>query len=386
MNILLAGGSCSLVDSLILKLHKEGHRVYILTGDKYRHNKYKKVFEKYEFPYDSENLGEIVQSVNPDVTILMGAFDTNYSWNEAEQETVRFTSHLMNILVALSAAKKGKVIFLSSDEVYSGDYRDEIIEETPTSSAGLRADTIAQAEEICDNFRQKRNLDIAVLRLDHLYSIPRDKKDINNICARMCLDCMRNGYIEANEKHTFSLLYEDDAVEFIYQVVKNKLHEKFLYQLSSDHVVSELELASMVQKAMNSTANVIATSGDISRCVLSGKCFEKEYGVHAFAKPDEIIEKMAAYMLKHKAVFVEEDQLQLSWWQKLWNKWKWLLSVLVPFAENLICFIPFFMLNNRTVGSRYFANLDPFLLYVLLLHFCSFHCIYHPDITAAGLL
>lgn len=111
MNILLAGGSCSLVDSLILKLRKEGHRVYILTGDKYRHNKYKKVFEKYEFPYDSENLGEIVQSVNPDVTILMGAFDTNYSWNEAEQETVRFTSHLMNILVALSAAKKGKVIF-----------------------------------------------------------------------------------------------------------------------------------------------------------------------------------------------------------------------------------------------------------------------------------
>ena len=47
MNILLAGGSCSLVDSLILKLRKEGHRVYILTGDKYRHNKYKKVFEKY---------------------------------------------------------------------------------------------------------------------------------------------------------------------------------------------------------------------------------------------------------------------------------------------------------------------------------------------------
>ena len=34
--------------------------------------------------------------------------------------------------------------------------------------------------------------------------------------------------------------------------------------------------------------------------------------------------------------------------------------------ENLVCFIPVFMLNNRTVGSKYFANLDPFLLYVLL--------------------
>ena len=47
MNILLVGGSCSLINSMILKLRKEGHRVCLLTGDKYRHNKYERVFEKY---------------------------------------------------------------------------------------------------------------------------------------------------------------------------------------------------------------------------------------------------------------------------------------------------------------------------------------------------
>lgn len=31
MNILLAGGSCSLINSMILKLRKEGHRVFLLT-------------------------------------------------------------------------------------------------------------------------------------------------------------------------------------------------------------------------------------------------------------------------------------------------------------------------------------------------------------------
>lgn len=71
-------------------------------------------------------------------------------------------------------------------------------------------------------------------------------------------------------------------------------------------------------------------------------------------------------MQKHKATFVNEDKLKLPWWKILWNKWKWLIRAIFPFVENLICFIPFFMLNNRTVGSRYFANLDPFLLYVLL--------------------
>ena len=72
MNILLVGGSCSLMDSMILKLRKEGHRVFLLTGDKYRHNKYQKVFERYDFAYDCENLNDILESVNADVTILMG--------------------------------------------------------------------------------------------------------------------------------------------------------------------------------------------------------------------------------------------------------------------------------------------------------------------------
>ena len=367
MNILLAGGSCSLINSMILKLRKEGHRVYILTGDKYRHNKYEKVFEKYEFSYDSENLSEILQSVNPDVTILMGAFDTNYRWNEEERETVKFTSHLMNILVAFSIVKKGRMIFLSSNEVFSGNYTHDLEETEPTSGVGQRAYTIAQAEEICNSFRANRNLDVVVLRMDHLYSIPKVKKDINNICAKMCLECMRDGYIKADTDHTFSLLYENDAVEFIYQIVKNSSHEKYLYHLSSNEIVSELELASMVREAMNnSSANIVTSSGNNGRCVLSGRCFEKEFGVHAFADIRNIVQRMATYMLRHRDVFLNEDELKLPWWKKLWNKWKWLLSVLLPFAENMICFIPFFMMNNRTVGSRYFANLDPFLLYVLL--------------------
>ena len=128
MNILLVGGTCSLMNNIILKLRKEGHRVFLLTGDKYKHSKYEKVFERYDFPYDSENLNEVIESVNPDVTILLGAFDTNYLWNGEERETVHFISHMVNILVAYSVVNRGKLIYLSSDEVFSGDYPDDITE------------------------------------------------------------------------------------------------------------------------------------------------------------------------------------------------------------------------------------------------------------------
>ena len=35
MNVLLIGGSGSLINNLIIKLKKEGHRVYLLTGSRY---------------------------------------------------------------------------------------------------------------------------------------------------------------------------------------------------------------------------------------------------------------------------------------------------------------------------------------------------------------
>ena len=39
---------------------------------------------------------------------------------------------------------------------------------------------------------------------------------------------------------------------------------------------------------------------------------------------------------------------------------------MIPFLENLIVFIPFFLLNNKATGSRYFASIDFYLIYVLI--------------------
>ena len=163
MNILLIGGSCSLINNLIVKFRKEGHRVYLLTGERYQKKKYEKVFETYNFTYDSEKLSDIIDSVNPDVTICMGAFDSNYRWKE-EREAVKVSSHLVNILMACTQEKKGKVIYLSSDEVYYGDYEEKLQEESPLSGKGVRASMPIQAEGICQNFQQNWELDLTVLR------------------------------------------------------------------------------------------------------------------------------------------------------------------------------------------------------------------------------
>lgn len=53
MNILLAGGPCTLMNRLIIRCKKEGHRVFLLTGDRFRKGRLRAVRLSDFFRYGS---------------------------------------------------------------------------------------------------------------------------------------------------------------------------------------------------------------------------------------------------------------------------------------------------------------------------------------------
>lgn len=109
----LIGGEGRFMDAMINKLNKDGHRVYLLTGSKNSQTSYQKVFEKYNFEYDSDSIREILVSANPDVVIFMGAYDSRYDWENARKTSVQFTADLTNVISAYSSVKRGvSFIFL----------------------------------------------------------------------------------------------------------------------------------------------------------------------------------------------------------------------------------------------------------------------------------
>ena len=85
MKILLIGGPSSLTNKLIVKLRKERHKVFLVTGQRNKNVYFEKTFERFDFPYDGESMHQIFHSVRPDLTIFMGAQDSNFDW-----EKVRF--------------------------------------------------------------------------------------------------------------------------------------------------------------------------------------------------------------------------------------------------------------------------------------------------------
>lgn len=367
MNILLIGGSSNLMNQLIIKLRKEGHRVHLLTGERHMANTYEKVFERYDFSYDNGNLSEIFQSVSPDVTMFLGAYDTNFSWHNSERESVRFISGLMNILVAYSMVKRGKFIFLSSEEVFQEQFEEDIVEDVPVCARGFRGTALEQAENICANFRESWELNILVLRLEHLYGVPRDLDEMDGVCADMCCQAMKNGRLRVDPDREFSLLYITDAVEFIYQVAIIRKTNSFVYHLSSSQPVSERRLAEMIGRWMDPPIQIESAHGaEPRRRVLSNKRFIQEFGVTVCHPPEDGVDRVVCSMINNRAAFLGGEEEKTPVWKSIWYRIGWFARASIPFLENMISFVPFFMMNNRSVGSKNFEKLDFYLFYVLL--------------------
>ena len=247
MNIMLVGGISLMMRSLSIKLHKEGHRLYVLTGSRNPGNHYPHAFERYDFPYDSPSVEEVFRSVQPDVTILLGAFDGNFVGQDLKREAVRFSAGIQNLLLSWAAMGRGRLIYLSSAEVFGNSYPMPVSEEITPSPRGIRSLMLYQGEESCRFYREQMKRDVLILRLDRLHDVPMNPREaFQTICGRKCLDAVRDGSVSFRSNYCVGLTYLGDAIESIKKLVNCQTHREYLYHISSAKGYSELEIVDMI--------------------------------------------------------------------------------------------------------------------------------------------
>jgi len=396
MDVLLVGSTGNLMQKLVDKLDKEKHRIFVLTEEGKEILGYRKAFETYRFSYNNACIREVFNSVKPDVTIFLGAYDWNFNWENGQSASIDYSSAILNMLMAFAAQQKGKFIYLSSEEVFDGlriNKENKILNQTEQNP---KAQAVAMGEKMCLDYGRMVEGDVVVLRLDHLYGIPTRREEVNNICAKMCMEAIDTGeitidgdkgiYVEEaeaavetiNESHftvdmekQFSPVYLPDAVEYIYQVAAAKEYRQSVYQVSGSTAVSQTEIAEMIKQKLKKTDEsgitiVNSPEKGVNSVILSGFNFMEEFRVRSFNPPAKAIPKLADYLQKNAALFSRRSDVGEGFVEKMKHGFREVVRTLVPFVENMILFIPFFMLNNRAVGSKYFAHLDFYLLYVLL--------------------
>ena len=371
MKVLLIGGESGLINKLIVKLRKEKHRLFLVTGQRNKNIYFEKVFERFDFPYDNENMYQIFQSVRPDLTIFMGAQDSNFHWENVRQESVRYNASLTNILMSYAMTGTGRFLYLSSAEIYQGNYPDVITEDTPVENPDFYQMVMKKAEELCQFYRENRGLDVVTLRLDRLWTVPRTGADVRDLCAQMCLQAMQHGRIVFQENHSISWLFETDAVEYVHRLIKADQRQYGLYQITSENVITERQLAEKIAAIMDPKGNritLVSKDQAEEKTVLSNQRYADDIGLNFFCETDKVISQTVASMQKNRDSILQagDPAKEKSFFERLWQKLGWLFKALVPYLENLICFVPFSLLNGLAAGSEYFSRLDFFLLYVLL--------------------
>lgn len=367
MNILIIGGAGTFTMHLIDRLDKEGHRIFVLTEDPKGEHNYRKVFETYHFAYDNVCIKDVMKSIRPDVVLFMGAYDRSFLWKNEEETAVFYTSGLTNLLMAFGALGRGRFVYLSSEIVFQRQYPQEIEEGEPYAAYTHRAEAVAMGERLCLDYAELSNADTVVLRLDHMYEIPERTREAESLCARMCIEALETGEIVVQPELQVALLYVSDAVEFVYRIMVAKEHQKRLYQVSSRECLSQPAIAKLIRKELGKDISIVEDpEKQIIGNTLSDRSYDEEFGIRIIHKPQTVLPQLAKHIRRHASVFCRVERRKTGLLERWRRMSKGLLPILIPFFENLLCFIPFFMLNNRAVGSEYFQNLDFYLLYVLL--------------------
>lgn len=398
MDILLIGSTGSLMRRMVEKLYKEGHRIFVLTEEGKEIPAYRKVFETYRFSYDNACIREVFVSVKPEVTLFLGAFDRNFHWNTSSNTSVKYSSGLMNILMSFAALRRGRFVYLSSEQVFSDLEVADDGEIESGKNSDEKSQSIAMGEKICLEYGKMTKGDVAVLRLGNLYGIPENVDELDNICARMCLDAMDLGEIRLSagksmvvhgvapamdmqnvdfqvlDEKEVTLLFLQDAVEYIYMIMSTKLLHSQVYQISGKTSVSFNELAKLVMSGIAAVTKETGLDDHIledvqkteSNVIFSNLEFDREFSLVEFNPPSKAVPLVAEYIKKNEDKFSRRPDRQESLWRRIRKTVNELFRAAVPFMENLVAFIPFFMLNNRAVGSQYFHRIDFYVLYVLL--------------------
>lgn len=366
MKIFIVGKYNTFVNHLIQKFHKENDKIYVLTGDKYHGQKPSHVFEQYAFPYTGDSIIEILDSVQPDVILFTGAYDSNFQWHNVRSESMHYISGLINIIMSAEIHKIKHFVYLSSHEVFEMHADNPILPDDATTATEYKSIAISQGEELCRHFNETTDLNVSVLRIDHLYKAAASTEEVTDPVSNLCLEAIKSGTLTVNENHTFSMIHVSDAIFGIYQFIHTEEHKNTFYHLSSGEPITEYVIAEEIRKLDSSVAIEDNTVGSKTAIILDNTDFCEEFQFKIYNHYEKMIPAVYKQMRKNKKKFATTTQSNTSDTGKFRARVKALLLAMVPFFENILLFIPVFMINNRAVGSQYFDRIDFFLLYVLV--------------------
>lgn len=256
MKILICGEYGVFCKELINRLKKEKHTIFVISGS--QKPRFRKpsdgILQEYNFSYRSKSIRTIIENVQADAMIILGACDVKYRWTDIGQESVRYLSGITNLLVCAKEAGIPRIIYCSSMGVYAEAEDRTITEETKFQASSSVLKTYIQIENLCQKQDMQDEVKITKIRFPEVYGDYRSYE--YDICATLMDAAYTKQGVHIFPEKEHRILYVKDAVDVLMRVFNSKEPQNsYLVEGTS---YTEKEIMDEIQKTIPSlNVNVV---------------------------------------------------------------------------------------------------------------------------------
>ncbi|MCR5792037.1 MAG: NAD-dependent epimerase/dehydratase family protein [Lachnospiraceae bacterium] len=250
INVLICGSYTAFQRSLIAKLRKEDHEIYVLTGDESGIQKSAKgVFQQYDFAFTSDRVVNVIQNVNPEIVIFADSLADKEEL-ALQNKSVEYISGLVNVVTAAKLGNVKKFIYLSSLYVHDGNTENKITELIRPMAATKTMETIAQGERLCVFYREPDEFEVKIVRLPEVYGVQDSHCMQNNVLVDMLTQANAEGKVKCRPNSEHIMIGLKDAVEACYALSFHDPEEPHVHYNVPGTVVTEQEIVDLLKKTL----------------------------------------------------------------------------------------------------------------------------------------
>jgi len=354
------------METMLLKLRKEGHELFVVTGRKVQEEHHESVVDAYFLEYADNSLYYVFESIKPDAVICTGAFDELYHWRE-QSDSARYLAGLNNIILSSVKAGSPRFLYFSTTEIYDGSAEGAAQEYTLSVDTGsIRQMAMRSGEDLIMRYKTSTKTRFTVLRCSDIYGECNGQFYMDSFfISSLRLALMgQTVLVETGKRH--NMIHVQDVAEAAVRVLKAEAPSQLVYNIASMESLSEEEFLDLYgeylaeRPAQNAVEAVNASVGEISTELAA-----QEFGFNIrydFRKSfPEIFQKFKLYLdsqtgdIKKKGVF---QQMR----ERLQETFQWMY----PYVEITVAFLFFFLIDRLTLPVKYFEEIDFYILYTVL--------------------
>lgn len=331
----------------------------------------------------------IIECVQPDTVIFMGAQDDAYNWDD-DMAASKYSENLTNVLIWSKAHQVNHFIYLSTMNVFGEHYDGALTEEDEARTMHLKDRSIYNGESLCRIYGDDI-MNVTVLRFPIVYGPSRFVYEKLNPVAEMCLDAKSGGSIKPTGFGSYMLIYISDAVDAIYKTITKESLSRHIYHVEGLGVTSDTELSNLLTHDEANPVRVEETDEEKRDVYLDGKKFAEELHYAPHISVEEGLKRTNRFIDAHYEELNERKLLALRMEKEDARK-RWTEDVLTIFRrgkrilENIALFALTLFLTYQFGSKDMFTDVDFMLLYVIIasLSFGVGHSIFAVLLAEGG--